>query len=93
LNLLGSDSAITDIRRQPVPDAETVARFFHEAYERLAPSFDYKTREATAKPWDEVPERNKLLMIAVASEVLAMLFPPEEVVASRGTSKPPATAP
>jgi hypothetical protein len=50
--------------------AETIAKAFHEAYERLAPEFSYKTREASAVPWDQVPESNKRLMIAVASTLL-----------------------
>jgi hypothetical protein len=40
-----------------MPDpGETLARMFHEKYERLAPEFGYKTREESAVPWDEVPE-------------------------------------
>jgi hypothetical protein len=54
-------------------DAETLARHFHETYERLAPGFDYVTRPATAVPWDQVPELNKRLMIAVCEEVLSLL--------------------
>ncbi|MGW4129483.1 hypothetical protein [Amycolatopsis japonica] len=50
--------------------AEALARQFHEAYERLAPSFGYKTREASAVPWDQVPEQNRALMVAVAAEIL-----------------------
>jgi hypothetical protein len=46
---------------------------FHEAYERLAPSFGYETRRESAKPWTEVPEQNRRLMTAVAGEVLAAL--------------------
>lgn len=53
--------------------AEAVARRFHEAYERLAPDFGYRTREASAKPWDEVPEQNRALMIAVCAELLPHL--------------------
>lgn len=49
---------------------EALAKLFHENYERLAPGFGYKTREASAKPWEEVPENNRKLMIAVAGEVL-----------------------
>jgi hypothetical protein len=49
--------------------AERVARAFHEAYERLAPDFDYDTRAASAKPWDQVPEANRNLMIAVVVEL------------------------
>ena len=51
-------------------DAEQIAQAFHEAYERLAPDFGYKTREASAKPWAEVPEQNKSLMVAVAQSLL-----------------------
>lgn len=55
--------------------ALAVARLFHETYERLAPDFGYRTREASAKPWDEVPEANRNLMVATVSEVLAALPP------------------
>jgi hypothetical protein len=54
-------------------DAEALARFFHETYERLAPSFDYVTRPETAVPWEQVPGPNKRLMIAVCAEILARL--------------------
>lgn len=47
-----------------------LAKRFHETYERLAPSFGYETREASAKPWDKVPAQNKALMIAVCAEIL-----------------------
>jgi hypothetical protein len=53
--------------------AEELAQFFHETYERLAPEFQYETREESAVPWDEVPADNKRLMIAVAGEVLRVL--------------------
>lgn len=51
----------------------TLTRLFHETYERLAPSFGYETRKASAKPWAEVPAQNKELMTAVAAHVLASL--------------------
>ena len=50
--------------------AEDLAREFHEEYERLAPQFGYKTRSASAKPWDDVPDTNKVLMIAVCQQVM-----------------------
>lgn len=50
--------------------AEQIAQAFHEAYERLAPDFGYRTREASAKPWAEVPGQNKSLMIAVVRSLL-----------------------
>lgn len=57
-------------RRIDNNDAEAVARAFHEAYERLAPSFGYETRKESAKPWADVPDKNKRLMIAVAEDVM-----------------------
>lgn len=44
---------------------EDIARAFHREYERLAPRFGYRTREASAKEWDDVPAENKALMMAV----------------------------
>ena len=43
--------------------AEALARQFHERYETLAPSYNYQTREASARPWASVPPENKALMI------------------------------
>jgi energy-coupling factor transporter transmembrane protein EcfT len=54
----------------PAPTAEQLAQEFHEQYERLAPQFGYKTREASAKPWVDVPEQNKALMIAVCAQIM-----------------------
>ena len=53
--------------------AEQIARAFHETYERLAPTFGYETRKASAVAWKDVPEPNKGLMIAVAGEVMLTL--------------------
>lgn len=60
-------------------NAEALARMFHENYEALAPQFGYKTREASAKPWADVPEQNKALMIAVSQNVLAALCDTEQL--------------
>lgn len=51
--------------------AERLAQKFHEAYERLAPAYGYRTREAPAVPWKKVPEPNRSLLIAVCAELLA----------------------
>ncbi len=59
----------------PMIRPEELAKFFHDEYERIAPHFGYKTREASAKPWNEVPEQNRRLMEAVAASVLMNLFP------------------
>jgi hypothetical protein len=50
--------------------AQEVAAAFHESYERQAMSFGYKTRDASAVPWKNVPSANKELMIAVAQDLL-----------------------
>lgn len=50
---------------------DELARQFHETYERLAPSFDYSTRIESAVPWDDVPDANKSLMLAVADFLLS----------------------
>ncbi len=57
----------------PRIDPEVLAQRFHEAYERLAPSHGYATREASAVPWDQVPDRNRELMIDTVAEVTADL--------------------
>jgi hypothetical protein len=51
--------------------AEVIAKRFHEAYEALAPRFGYKTRDAGAKPWAEVPADNRALMVATVDHLLA----------------------
>lgn len=50
--------------------AEQVARAFHEAYERLAPDHGWETQERSRKDWDDVPEANRSLMVAVAADLL-----------------------
>lgn len=71
---------------QPVRVSDDdVARAFHEAYERLAPGFGYKTRDASAVPWEDVPENNRALMVATVQQVwasIARLAPagPDEVL-------------
>ena len=48
--------------------AETLARAFHEAYERLAPSFGYETRTET-RDFDPTT-KNGRLMVAVCDEIM-----------------------
>lgn len=52
--------------------AEDLARNFHRIYEELAPKFSYKTRKKTRTDWHKLPEPNKILMIAVAREILQL---------------------
>lgn len=50
--------------------AEQIAAEFHRTYELLAPNFGYKTRDASAVPWEDVPEANKKLMVSVVQALL-----------------------
>jgi hypothetical protein len=50
-----------------------LARLFHDTYERLAPEFGYSTRPESRVAWDDVPENNRLLMIATAAEILHVI--------------------
>jgi len=49
---------------------EELAQQFHRWYEILAPQFGYDTRKESAVPWEQVPEKNRDLMISVALHVI-----------------------
>lgn len=49
---------------------EQIAAEFHAVYERLAPYFAYETRPETAVPWEDLPERNRALMVAVVDDLV-----------------------
>ena len=53
--------------------AEELASRFHEIYEHLAPHFGYRTREASAVPFDQIPANNRRLMIATCGAILKYL--------------------
>ena len=55
---------------QGMGDAERIAKAFHEAYEELAPEHGYETREASRKPWEDVPSQNRGLMVAVVARLM-----------------------
>lgn len=89
-----------------VVDPPTVARAFHDAYERLAASFGYEVRaDVGQRPYDELPDNNRRLMEATAATVLLQLFPdrmgiphdpPPDVrsmVEHESTGTPPASPP
>ena len=63
------DLAIAKLTDAQEGDPVVLARAFHDAYERLAPSFGYVTREDT-RVFDPASPNGRL-MIAVATEVLA----------------------
>ena len=47
-----------------------LAKLFHKVYEELAPDYGYVTKADSAKPWEEVPENNRELMIATCKIAL-----------------------
>ena len=61
---------------------EFIARAFHEAYEELAPSFDYETRKKSRVDWVNVPENNRKLMVATVKKLLndGTIYPGIEAV-------------
>lgn len=50
--------------------SEIIAKEFHRSYERLAPNFDYKTRNESRTEWENVPKNNRELMMAVVDDLL-----------------------
>lgn len=66
----------------PLAATGSLAKLFHETYERLAPEYGYRTREQSAVPWEDVPDKNKLLMIATAKVVLETWQPDVSRLAS-----------
>lgn len=59
--------------RERLPTPEALAQKFHDFYEAIAPQYGYKTREASAVPWDKVPELNRKVMVATCSAILDSL--------------------
>jgi hypothetical protein len=54
--------------------ASYTAWLFHETYERLAPDFGYEVRpDVGQRPFSELPDNNRALMIATAQEVIDAL--------------------
>lgn len=51
-------------------DAARIAEAFHQVYERIAPTVGYQTRPESARPWQELPERNRYLMASTVQELL-----------------------
>jgi hypothetical protein len=52
---------------------EELAKMFHETYERLAPAFGWKTKKGCNVSFEQLPERNKALMVATCQTILAAL--------------------
>jgi len=89
---LGVGVARTDAMSDELSDAEWTARCFHGHYEANAPEFSYKTREASAVAWDDVPEQNRRLMVCTAGHALRDLMdrgwtPPAPTAMSRSAAE------
>lgn len=59
-----------DVTPEELDRSHVIARGFHAAYERLAPSYGFTTRHPIAMLWENTPDQNKLLMVAVVAELL-----------------------
>ncbi|KKN12468.1 hypothetical protein LCGC14_1016360 [marine sediment metagenome] len=69
----GAEELKTEVERlRGALHPERLARNFHRIYERLAPSFSYTTRKESAVPFDDLPDNNKNLMLAVCSEIVEL---------------------
>ncbi len=49
---------------------ESLAEKFHALYEDFATDCGYKTRDESAVPWADVPDKNKKLMVRVCRAIL-----------------------
>lgn len=49
---------------------EAIARRFHEEYERRASDHGWTTQERSRKAWENIPEENRSLMMAVVTALL-----------------------
>lgn len=49
---------------------ERIARRFHEEYEALAPAHEWATQEASAVPWDDLPDNQRRLMVNVVANLI-----------------------
>ena len=72
-----------------IPADLDLAVFFHETYERLAPSFGYETRLDTKRFDSE--SKNGRLMMAVCAEVREHLKIPDETLSHSKPAIPPSS--
>jgi hypothetical protein len=49
---------------------EAIAHAFHDSYEKQADEHGWQTQESTRVAWEDLPEQNRTLMIAVVSDLL-----------------------
>jgi hypothetical protein len=77
------DVDVSEIKNAPVVDltevvqhaeyaqqVTAIARAFHDRYEALSGQHGWETQERTRVAWEDLPEENRSLMIAVVRELL-----------------------
>ena len=67
---VGACLAKAGVRFEIIEAADRVGWHWHNHYERLARQFGYDTRADSQVPWDDVPEKNRALMIATCQAVI-----------------------
>ena len=55
-------------------ELKTLAKDFHETYERLSVEYGWKTQESCQVAFEDLPEENQKLMLAVVREVCTPLL-------------------
>lgn len=55
-------------------DIERIAKQFHDAYERRAEDFGWDTQDRCKVEWEDLPEANRLTMMAVVQEVVGPIL-------------------
>ena len=55
---------------QPSVSVEEIATFLHNSYERIAIEVGWKTQESCQVCFDDLPEKNKLVMLKTATALL-----------------------
>ena len=86
LNLLGE--ALGDVQSRTVNNAltvnevaEKVAKLFHEYRELLAPRFSYADQKGTQRPWEDLGDDDRNLMVDTVKGVLRDSRSPLAVIA------------
>lgn len=55
------------------PSALELARFFHDAYEDVAVRRGYRVQNAPLTSWEDMPKKNRDLLVATCERVLKWL--------------------
>jgi hypothetical protein len=64
---------------EPQGSVEELAKFIHDVYEDKAKSVGWNTQESCKVDWDDLPEKNKIVMRYVAYNVMQSLHPKPDI--------------